>query len=130
MVDLAKLDELIARVEKAAGPDWDLGAEIVQAIDPEYAPHPLSLVRASIADADPSERLEAAIGLVERLLRPRHPHMTIGLRFTWSGAKDNGWVRAEITWPSHERYGHASTAPIAILEALLKALRESSERGR
>lgn len=138
---MTDIGELLERVKAARGGDRELDVDIAWAIEPERyggaywngrtgkpgSTLPLKLDgmgRLSVRINCPSftASIDAALALVERVLRPEHPGMTIELRFVWNSHDDRGWCRAEITWPSHEFIGHASSGPLAMIEALLQAL--------
>lgn len=132
--------DLIERLEKASGRDRGLDADI-------YAHFEIPKERAGRIDIDhtngvvgwwpkdaPYESavdvprytasLDAAVALVERVLRPDHPHMTISLRGTLGTGR---YWQAEITWPSHEKRGHSSEPAIALCLALLRAKEARAE---
>lgn len=110
--------DLIARLEKLEGPDCEVDTAIMEIADPSF-------VGSLLRHADPfTASLDAAVALVERVLRPLHPCMTVNLRGFFDTASHPGWWRAEITWPSYERVGHAPSPAIALLIAALKALQE------
>jgi hypothetical protein len=118
MVDLAKLDELIARVEKATKPDREIDLALWDVFVRKWTGLPYE---AGSAEAGPyTESMDAALGLVERML----PGWSVSIyRYTDS--------LAQAAVGSQEAYGRheAITPPIAILLALLRALRREASHG-
>lgn len=134
---------LIERLEKLEGPDREVEAEIDVAL---FGGETVWKTANYTMESYPASRrpsathiggfanehvpsytasLDAAVALVERVLRPLHPCMTVNLRGFFDTASHPGWWRAEITWPSYERVGHAPAPAIALLIAALKALQEN-----
>lgn len=117
------LRALIDRLERLTGPDREVDEALLVLEVPRMAdilPHWTAAEREQLVDQRTAS-LDVALALVERLLRPVHPGMTITLKGTFSGPGSDFW-RAEITWPSSERQGRSRVAPCALLAALLRAL--------
>jgi hypothetical protein len=146
MVDLAKLDELIARVEKVTAELsiedaltlWCMsaGCKLVEhrngerGVDGYWSYHILtddSGGRKNVIVPEwqlPDRSIDAALGLAERML----PGWDYGLD------RDEGQFFATLAPAGGSMargyQAEGSSLPLAIILALLKALRESSERGR
>lgn len=131
MVDVAKLDELIARVEKATGGDGELDRDVAIALG--WAPPTLGLHHWHddlgnhwSALPDWSTSVDDALGLVEQLLPG----------WCWKLVSEGGRrIFVLRNAPKLEVVGPAWVASderpcLAIIHALLRALRESSEKGR
>jgi hypothetical protein len=130
---------LLSRVEALSGGDWEVEALILRATghvsrqnvpDPGdawpdynwYWFYPDGSRGEHFGNTPPvTTSLDATLALVERVLRPLHPGMTLTLKAIYSGSRGPYWY-AEITWPSSERQGRAHTAPLALLAALLRAV--------
>lgn len=126
--------DIIERLEKATGPDRELDAVIKLAVaghmiaDGAEVTNVIAVVGGHLNDEPPAftASIDAAIALVERMLRPDHPGMTVNLDGVYSG--DHSYWYAEITWPSSERRGLAHTPASALLRALFRALQQEAEK--
>jgi hypothetical protein len=131
---MSRLTELLAKVEAATGPGRELDAAIFQAIDPEC---PAGAVHMADPSHDPGDltmghygaytftsapeftaSIDAALALVERAL---------GKEWCWQvkSAIQHQCIlwTLETDWDDRTPpTGYATTAPVAILAALLKAL--------
>lgn len=132
MVDLATLDELIARVEKATVGDRLIDADLYRL---ELGVWADTSIQWNMC-ADYTASIDAALGLVERMLPG---WMVVNLceweadvlraRGAWLCCLKKIGTQDDFT-AAKGKADHAPSAPLAIILALLQALRESSERGR
>lgn len=125
------LASLLTRVEGLTGPDREVDALLLNAVGDQALFRGPKIGWESREDGKGVWRsmpnitasLDAVLALVERVLRPLHPGMTLTLKAIYSGSREPYWY-AEITWPSSERQGRATTPAIALLGALLRSLEQ------
>ena len=112
----ADLDELIARLEAASGPDWRLDRDVYRATNPDkpepkwaFGLPPLKLTAS----------IDAALAIVEEVEPGR----------SWSLSRDGEANDFEFIFYSQPMriIAEAKTAPLAILIAILRAKKGQSD---
>lgn len=146
---MSRLSELRERVESASGGDRELDADLFWMLDHERAqrwfshgatgrpkqypislPIPPGLGRASVVASAPkyTASIDVALALVERMLPDAWWLINSGIK---AHRQQGGYAyscRLGIKdWEDFE--GHGKTAPLAILEALLRALEQKEQDG-
>ena len=111
-----ELAGLIERLEKATGPDGAIDDLLYWTLKQHPAKGPFARIPAY------TDSIDAALGLVERVLP--------GWMWYVGSVGENDMPQATITEPvedCRDFVGHAPTAPLAILLALLRALAQESQ---
>ena len=138
------MEDLLARVKAATGPDRELSVAIWFALNPDrehlWALSGMNAQRGpkqnteatlrravqqnprdygwEATDHDFTASLDAALALVERVLETDFIDIEVAKRFVAGEARG----RAEICGPAVDAYGEAATPALALLAALLSAL--------
>lgn len=132
------LADLVARVEKAEGPDRGLDVFVAQAVEKPATllngmtfdeaiagfPHDLSSIANHWPVAPFTAAFDATLAMVERRISERHPGWTWNMKAVY-GSGHGPYFWAEITWPSHECPGRGRTPALAMLAAGLRGIRDS-----
>lgn len=118
--------DLIRKLEAASGPDEELALSLCRLWQErnDYADIAMHIMHALAGDG--LVAVGHATALVEKMLHTAHPGMTMKLDMCWSGR--DLYTRAEITWPSTERYGRARLPANAIMSALISAVEETDRQ--
>jgi hypothetical protein len=124
----AELQELLARVEKAEGPDRAIDRDLINVLGLDWhrgawwrTADPLQPWFSGWVKADVTASLDAALALVERLAMPE-PDFDICFRQL--GHFEVRWYMPER---GHWRVASAKTPALALLAALLRALIAQTE---
>jgi hypothetical protein len=131
-IDASQLEGLLARVEAATGADEALDADIHEAIVGDKFFYSPSLTRPAYIVEPYTERVDAAIDLVKRVLPDADKKRYSGV--VWFGSApaarilyrtldndaEGGWVHGALN--PHEVHG--KTPALALIAALLKSLRQ------